>query len=77
MQVIIRYGAGAVDRFIEIADVVEERFPDLMVDGEEADDLGQGSFEVTTEDGRVLISAAGDKLQAETVIEALEAANIS
>lgn len=77
VQVTIRYGPDAVDGFIEIADAVEERFPDLQVDGDEAEELTDGAFEVLADDGRVLQSASKEEFIPEAVIKALEASNIS
>ena len=77
MQVTIRYPPDAVDSFIEVADAVEDRFPDLQVDGEETEDLKDGTFEVLANDGRILLSAAEEKFNPEEIVKALEDSNVS
>eukprot|EP00884_Botryococcus_braunii_P019842 jgi/Botrbrau1/6541/Bobra.40_2s0012.1 len=55
-RVVVEYSGEEVDRFIELADALEETFRGLAVEGVELDDR-LGAFEVKTEDGRVLFSA--------------------
>lgn len=55
----VRYDPDEVDRFIEVADSVEDAFPKIMVDGEEAEGAsGSGMFEVLDDEGQVLYSAS-------------------
>jgi len=41
----VEYDAGEVDRFIAVADAVEERFPSVPVEGDES--ATRGAFEVS------------------------------
>lgn len=55
----VRYHPDEVDRFIELADLVEEAMPKVMVDGEEDESSCSSAmvFEVSDEQGRVIFSA--------------------
>lgn len=74
----MRYAAAEVDAFIEVADALEDAFPDVAVDGEEApDDAPAGTFVVELADGTVVFSrgAAGEKLPPpEELVALLDAA---
>jgi selT/selW/selH-like putative selenoprotein len=52
---VVEYHPDEVDRFIALADALEEQFASLVVDGVEVEEQPQG-FIVKTEDGRVLFS---------------------
>ena len=74
----VEYDSDGVNAFIQLADVVEEIFPSVMVqerEGDGATSARDGSFEVTHEDGTVLFSTldAGRAPEALEVLEALEA----
>ncbi|BDA49560.1 hypothetical protein COCOBI_14-1780 [Coccomyxa sp. Obi] len=82
LQVIVEYDSTDVDHFIEIADAIEERFPNLMVNGEETEGgpaEGKLLFEVKAEDGRVLFSArqTGRLPDSGEILDALTAAGVS
>ncbi len=77
VQVTIKYRPDAVDDFIEIADAVEDQFPDLQVDGDEAEDLDEGTFEILGDDGQVIFSAPIADFNSETVIKVLQDSGIS
>ncbi|KAK9787996.1 hypothetical protein WJX73_010206 [Symbiochloris irregularis] len=49
-KIILHYHEDEVDNYIALADMIEEAFPDLAVDGEE-DAAVKGSIKVTKEDG--------------------------
>lgn len=49
----MEYDPAEVDRFIDIADAIEEQFPSVVVDGQEVD----GAFNVVLEDDKILISS--------------------
>lgn len=77
-RVIIEYDPDETDRFIAIADAVEDVYPEIMVDGnpDEILEPRPGSFEVTLEDGTVLFSKLKDASNFPTdsdVIAAVEA----
>lgn len=55
-KVTIEYDPVDVDQYIQIADAIEEAFPDIVVEGNETCDGRPGSFEIQTEDGRGLFS---------------------
>ena len=77
MQVTIKYGPRLVDDFIEIADAVEDEFPDLQVDGDEDEDLEEDTFQILAEDGRVIFTAHMADFNSETVIKVLQDSGIS
>ena len=77
VQVTIKYGPEAVDDFIEIADAVEDEFPDLQVDGEEEDDLEEGIFKIVGDEGHIIFCAAMTEFNSETVIKVLRDSGIS
>lgn len=58
------YDPEDVDLFIAVADAIEEAFPELIVEGEEAGGGGSGGggsgrFVMSTDDGRVLFARKG------------------
>ena len=77
MQVTIKYGPKLVDDFIEIADAVEDEFPDLQVDGDEEEDLEEDTFQIVAEDGRVIFTAPMADFTSETIIKVLRDSGIS
>lgn len=59
LQVRVVYDPEDVDLFIAVADAIEDAFPELIVEGEEAEASGGGGggggrFVMSTDDGRVL-----------------------
>ena len=71
----VEFEQSGVDTFIQLADILEDAFPTVMV--QETEDGGEprdGSFEVSHEDGTVLFSklAQGRMPRLEEVLEALE-----
>ncbi len=52
----MEYDPADVDRFIALADAIEDAFPDLVVEGNLEEEGRPGSFEVATEDGAPLFS---------------------
>lgn len=74
LQLVIEYGSGAVDDYIRVADAIEDRFPDLAVDGQELD-VESGALTVTREDGTVLYKGDVDTAS-DTFIEELEKAGV-
>ncbi len=81
-QVIVEYNPADVDRFIEIADAIEERYPSLMVDGQEIEeDTADGdlTFEVKAQDGHSLFSARQTKRFPDSaeILVAIAAAGVS
>ena len=71
----VEFEQSGVDTFIQLADILEDAFPTVMV--QETEDGGEprdGSFEVSHEDGTVLFSklASGRMPRLEEVLEALE-----
>lgn len=57
---IIEYDPDEVDRFISLADAIEDVYPEIMVDGNPDEiEPRDGSFEITLEDGTVLFSKLG------------------
>ena len=55
----VEYDPAEVDRFIELADAIEDAFPSIIVEGNEGEEGRPGSFEVCTEDGRCVFSRLG------------------
>ena len=58
-KILVGYDSGRVDDFIEIADVIEDAFPQLMVEGVETEDgegMSSSSLRITLEDGTLVIS---------------------
>lgn len=55
-KVVFEFDPTEVDRFIALADEIEEEFPELVVEGNVDQDGRPGSFEVVTEDGLELFS---------------------
>jgi selT/selW/selH-like putative selenoprotein len=55
-KVVFEFDPSEVDRFIALADEIEDAFPDLIVEGNPEADGRPGSFEVVTDDGRPLFS---------------------
>jgi len=73
----VEYDSDGVNAFIQLADVVEEVFPSVMVqerEGDGATSARDGSFEVTHEDDTVLFSKLkeGRLPRPEEILEALE-----
>lgn len=59
LQVIVEFDPSDVERFIELADYVEDVFPGIMVDGNpDGDPEAAGVFVIKTEDGQVLFDRA-------------------
>lgn len=52
----MEYDPADVDRFIELADAIEEAFPDLQVEGNPEAEGRPGAFEVALEEGTPLFS---------------------
>ena len=69
------YGQDEVNQFIDLADAIEEEFPELHVDGVEIEKDQQG-FSVKTEDGKVVMErkTAGPFPEASSIIESLRKA---
>lgn len=55
-KIVFEFDPNEVDRFIKLADAIEEEFPELVVEGNPDSDGRPGSFEVVTDDGRTLFS---------------------
>ena len=70
----VEFDKQGVDVFIQLADVVEEAFPSVVVTEREDATPREGAFEVTHEDGTALFSklAAGRPPRLEEVLEAIE-----
>ncbi len=66
---VVEYGPVSVDTFIEIADAVEEAFPQLMVEGTEVPDKG-AAITVCCDDV-VLGGEGGPAPSADAVLDAL------
>lgn len=77
VQVTLKYGPELVDTFIEIADAVEDEFPDLQVDGDEEEALEEGTFQIVADDGHVIFTATMADFNSETVIKVLRDSGIS
>lgn len=75
VQVVISYKAALVDTFIEVADAIEDRFPDLQVDGTE-EELKDCSFTIKGNDGQLIYSAGENEFTAEAIVKVLESINI-
>ena len=75
MQITVEYGSGNVDDFIAMADAIEDRFPDLVVEGEETEEYAD-SFVVRTETGETLLFGEVRDVSSERVIAALEDAGL-
>jgi len=75
LQVVVTYGQDEVNQFIDLADAIEEEFPELHVDGVEIEKDQQG-FSVKTEDGKVVMErkTAGPFPEASSIIESLRKA---
>lgn len=56
MQVLVAYNSNDVDRFIEVADFLEEHFPAIAVEGATDATITVGAFEIRGEDGNLLYS---------------------
>lgn len=55
MQILVEYDRARVDDFIQLADMIEEAFPELMVDGIETST--PDNMKATLEDGTELLSS--------------------
>ena len=74
LQVIVTYASDKVDEFIQLADAIEDEFPELQVDGIEADS-SQQKFLINKEDGDVVTEADTSEFPATfSVIEYLRKA---
>lgn len=76
-KVVVRYGSDATDAFIELADAIEDAFPDLAVDGTECEELGSDSpMTLTDAEGRQLavLDANDAEAQLQQVLQALQEA---
>ena len=75
LQVIVTYGQDHVNEFIDLADAIEDAFPELLVEGAEVEHNSQG-FSVKTEEGTVVIEQkAGEALpEAASIVESLRQA---
>lgn len=74
-QVVVTYGQDEVNQFIDLADAIEEEFPELQVEGVEIDQDQQG-FSIKTEDGKIVAErkSAGPFPEASSIIESLKKA---
>ncbi|KAI8475415.1 MAG: hypothetical protein J3K34DRAFT_464920 [Monoraphidium minutum] len=75
-KVTIEYDPEDVDMYIQIADAIEEAFPNVVVDGNAEADGRPGSFEITGATGQLLFSrlqAGGAPPQAAAIVAALGA----
>ena len=74
LQVIVTYASDKVDEFIELADAIENQFPELQVDGIEAGDT-EHKFIITKEDGDIVTEAGSSAFpSASDVIDSLRKA---
>lgn len=75
MQVVVTYGQDEVNQFIDLADAIEEEFPELQVEGVEIEQDQQG-LSVKTEDGKIVMErkSAGPFPEASSIIESLKEA---
>ena len=75
VQVVVTYGQDEVNQFIDLADAIEEEFPELQVEGVEIEQDRQG-FSVKTEDGKIVLErkSAGPFPEASSIIESLKEA---
>jgi len=48
---VIEYDPEDIELYIKVADAIEEAFPSVVVEGNEAGDGRPGSFEISTPDG--------------------------
>jgi len=74
-KVVVTYGQDEVNQFIDLADAIEEEFPELQVEGVEIEKDQQG-FSIKTEDGKIVAErkSAGPFPEASTIIESLKKA---
>ncbi len=70
----VEFERSGVDTFIQLADVLEDAFPTVMVQETEDVEPRDGSFEVSHEDGTVLFSklSEGRMPRLEEVLQVLE-----
>ena len=47
-----------MDNYIQLADLIEELFPDVTVEGEDDQDTSKGSITIVNSDGKLLDSLA-------------------
>ncbi|KAA6424624.1 MAG: hypothetical protein FRX49_05292 [Trebouxia sp. A1-2] len=73
--VVVTYGQDEVNQFIDLADAIEEEFPELQVEGVEIEKDQQG-FSVKTEDGKIVAErqSPGPFPEASSIIESLKKA---
>ena len=77
-QIVVEYDPAEVDRFIEAADVIEDAFPGLIVEGVEVDDRPH-AFDVLLEDGTKVferVSESAEVPSAEELVVALSEAGV-
>ena len=67
MQVTVQYHADDVDTFIQLADLIEDSFPNVVVEGDDSSGT-QGSFAIVDADGKMLHSLAVEDLEDEDPI---------
>mmetsp|Transcript_18218 Transcript_18218/g.29121 ORF Transcript_18218/g.29121 Transcript_18218/m.29121 type:complete len:104 (+) Transcript_18218:264-575(+) len=74
-EVHVEFDPSGVDTFIQLADVLEDAFPQMMVQEVEDKPARDGAFEVHHEDGSLLFSRLkeGRLPRVEEILEALEA----
>ena len=72
----MEYDPAEVDRFIEVADLIEDAFPGIMVEGTEVEDQNKSAFTVSLEDGTVIIASQDGALTDENVLGRLAAAGV-
>ena len=60
-----------MDTFIALADMIEDAFPDLAVDGEEDNDTDRGSVAVVKEDGEQIQVLLQEDTQQEELVRDL------
>ena len=75
MQIIVTYGQDELNQFIDLADAIEDEFPELSVEGVEIEKDNQ-SFSVKKEDGTTIMEqkSAGPFPDSATIIESLKEA---
>lgn len=71
----MEYDPAEVERFIEVADLIEDAFPGVMVEGTEVESQ-DGTFTVSLEDGTVVIASQNGTLTEDDVLSHLAAAGV-
>ena len=69
------YGQDEVNQFIDLADAIENEFPELQVEGVEVEKDNQ-AFSVKTEDGKIVMerNSAGPFPEASSIVDSLRQA---